>query len=128
MTFTREVSWGDALALEMFKTPGGLKNVVDAIDSVLGPHYGTRNTFAKLLKIDDPEQLGLKDQWRAWLLLTALGHDPGEWSLPPDMTPPYMDRYDLATDLQEAVRRQGLEPRTRCVRNFAPVYALPSAA
>lgn len=109
MTFTRSVTWGDALALEMFKTPGGLKAAVDAIDYVLGPHYGTRNTFAKLLKVADPDQLSPKDQWRAWLLLVTIAQDPTEWALPADMAPRYLDAENLKYELIEALR-QGKRP------------------
>ena len=35
----------------------------------------------------------------------------------------YMDPVEQVR--KRAVRRQGLEPRTRCVRDYAPVYQLP---
>lgn len=96
--------WGDALAVELFKSPGGLKHVVDTISDVMGPHYGTRNTFAKLLRAESPEELSGKDQWRAWLMLTALGEDVEEWGIPVDLAPKYIDVHALKQELWRAMR------------------------
>ena len=100
----RTVTWGDALAVEMFKTPGGLTHVVDAINDVMGPHYGSRNTFAKLMRVTDPEAMNPRDQWRAWLILTAIGESPTEWGLPDNLAPKFMDVQVLRENLVLAVR------------------------
>jgi hypothetical protein len=71
MSVSRVVTWGEGLVVEMFKVPGGLKAAVDHITAVMGKTVGTRNTFAKLLRVDDPNSLADVDKWRAWLLLTA---------------------------------------------------------
>lgn len=113
MTATRQVSWGDALVVELFKTPGGLKAAVDRITEEVGVTAGTRNTFGKLLRVDDPATLAERDQWRAWLLLAALGQAPGEWGISDRVVPRSVDLHALRQRL-ESVRREGLEPPTRC--------------
>jgi hypothetical protein len=100
---TRQVTWGEALVVELFKTDGGLKAAVNHIANLMGKTIGTRNTFAKLTRADDPAELADKDLWRAWLLLTALGHDPIEWGIDPSVVPGYIDIPDL--------RRRLLLPR-----------------
>lgn len=100
----RTVSWGDALTIAVFKSPGGLSHIVEVISEVMGPHYGTRNTFAKLLKAESPEELTGKDQWRAWLMLTALAEDVEEWGIPADLAPKYIDVNALKQELWAAMR------------------------
>ncbi|SBS73914.1 hypothetical protein MHPYR_180119 [uncultured Mycobacterium sp.] len=92
---TRQVTWGEALVVELFKTSGGLKVAVDRITGLMGKTVGTRNTFAKLTRVDDPVDLNDKDLWRAWLLLTALGHDPIEWGIDDSAVPDFIDIPDL---------------------------------
>lgn len=113
---TRTVTWGEGLVVEIFKTPGGLKPVVDALIGELGPQIGVRNTFSKLFKVEDPAALDPKDRWRAWLLLTAIGHDPSDWGIDESAVPPAIDVRYLKSRLERVVRRQGLEPRTRWLR------------
>ncbi len=110
MSVTREVMWGDALMVQLFRAVGGLKAVVDAIQRELGPTIGSRNTFAKLLRVDDPADLNGKDQWRAWLLLTALGQDPDDWGLGTVQIPSSVEPEALIQRLQ--VPPVGLEPTT----------------
>jgi hypothetical protein len=98
---TREVTWGDALVVELFKTPGGLKAVVDAIVEEVGRTIGTRNTFAKLLRVDDPYKLGDRDLYRAWLLLAALGQDPSEWGINENVVPRSIDLDTTRARLRE---------------------------
>lgn len=110
---TREVLWGDALAVEMFRTSGGLKAAVEAIVTQVGPAVGTRNTFAKLMHVTDPADLSMKDKWRAWLLLVAVHEDPADWGIDDDVVPKSIKAEALKKDLRQMVRHQGLEPRTR---------------
>lgn len=116
MTVTREVSWGEGIVVEVFRTHGGLRTVVQAITDEVGATVGTRNTFAKLLRVEDPSTLGERDRWRAWLLLTALHQDPAEWGIGDGVVPRSLDADLLASRLRSSVRRQGLEPRTRWLR------------
>lgn len=109
---TREVGWGDAIVVELFKTVGGLKVTIEAIQSELGPTIGNRNTFAKLLRMDDPADLNDKDRWRAWLLLTALRQTPEDWGISNDIVPGLYDPELIATRLHELVRPKGFEPLT----------------
>ena len=99
---TKQVSWGDAIVVELFRTPGGLKAVVDAIIEEVGPTVGTRNTFAKLLRVEDPEAMSDKDKWRAWLLLVALHQDPNEWGIGDAPIPRSLDADMLMTRLHES--------------------------
>jgi hypothetical protein len=48
MISTREVTWGEALWLELKKAPGGLKATHQDILKLTGKHMGVRNTFSKL--------------------------------------------------------------------------------
>lgn len=82
---TRQVRWGEALIVEVAKIPGGLLHVSNAIKAAVGPVAGTRNTFAKLYDVGDPAELNERDLYRAWLLLAALGQQPGEWGVPDDI-------------------------------------------
>jgi len=109
----REVTWGEGLVVETFRTHGGLRAVVEAIIAEVGPTVGTRNTFAKLLRVEDPGTLSPRDRWRAWLLLAALGQEPGEWAVDDSNAPPSVDVEALKSALQARVRRQGFEPRTQ---------------
>jgi len=95
MSTTRQVSWGDALTIEVFHTPGGLKAITNAIAVEMGPTLGSRNTFAKLLHTQSPELLGARDRWRAWVLLAALGQDPSDWGLNDDSAPASVDTEAL---------------------------------
>ncbi len=108
----RQVTWGEGLVVELFKTHGGLKAVVEAIAGEVGPMIGTRNTFGKLLHVENPEDLSAKDQWRAWLLLTALQQDPAEWGIGNDVVPNAVDAGQIARRLHEMVRPKGFEPLT----------------
>lgn len=91
MTATRTVTWGDALIVETFKTPGGLRAVVRAIHAEVGNHIGSRNTFSKFYRVDDPAQLSATDQYRAWLLIAGFGLDPADWGLSNNVVPPAVD-------------------------------------
>jgi hypothetical protein len=110
---TRTVTWGDALLAEATKAPGGLKQAVETIREEVGPLIGTRNTFAKLLKAEGPESLNESDLWRAWLLLVVLGQEPADWDVDLSVMPRAYSERALRANLFNAVRRQGLEPRTR---------------
>ena len=109
-TVIREVTWGDALVVEVFKTVRGLRAVTERIAEEAGPYVGTRNTFAKLLRVDNPERLSEKDRWRAWLLLAALRQNPPEWGIPDEVVPASMDRDMLRKRLWCAVRDLNPEP------------------
>ena len=111
---TRHVTWGEGIVVELFKTHGGLKAVVDAIVHEMGEMIGTRNTFAKLQRVDDPATLGARDQWRAWLLLTALRQDPADWGIPASIVPNAVDAEHVARRLHALVRPKGFEPLTSC--------------
>lgn len=114
MTVTREVTWGEGIVVAGFRSPGGLKGAVDRIQSVVGAHIGTRNTFAKLTHVDDPSLLSERDRFRAWLLLAALSEEPAEWGIDDDVVPPLAD----AKHLQALVRpRQdsNLQPTDLCL-------------
>lgn len=96
---TRQVTWGEALVVELFKRDGGLKSAVDRVTGLMGKTVGTRNTFAKLLRVDDPTTLSVRDRWRAWLLLAALGLDTQEWGIGDEVVPDYI------TDIPDLKRR-----------------------
>ena len=98
-TTTRSFSWGDGLVVAAFKAPGGLKQAVDRIHEHVGPYIGVRNTFSKLLTVDDPGTLNPKDQLRAWLLITALGDRPEAWGIPDKVVPKVFDIEELRTVL-----------------------------
>lgn len=120
---TRTVSWGEGIVVAAFRYGGGLKVAVDQIQAFMGSHIGTRNTFAKLLRVDDPATLNTKDQLRAWLLLTTLGENPEEWGINDGVVPRSVD-LDVArlvlgtTEPRPAepngadVRPEGFEPPT----------------
>ncbi|TFB88628.1 hypothetical protein [Cryobacterium luteum] len=106
----RTVTWGDALVVAAFHSPGGLKSAVTAIAREVGPHIGNRNTFAKLLRVTSPTDLSEKDRWRAWLLLAAFGEDPRDWGILDQVVPTSIDRPALLERL--TVRPKGFEPPT----------------
>lgn len=106
---TREVSWGDGLVVEAFKCPGGLKAAVDVIARAVGVGVGTRNTFAKLFKVDTPELLDERDSWRAWLLLTTFGQDPSDWGISDDVVPSAFDPTRLRRRLVADIHFHGNE-------------------
>lgn len=110
-TQLREVTWGDALVVASFRSPGGLKYATDAIRELVGPSVGSRNTFAKLYSFDGPGFLTDRDRFRAWLLLSALGQDPTEWGVADSVVPRAMDAVTLRRDLRQRVlERYGLPP------------------
>lgn len=119
---TRQVTWGQALRVELVEVDGGLKAATDVIKRELGELIGTRNTFAKLLRVDDPAELGEADQWRAWLLLTAIGLEPADWGVAATAVPKYVDAAALAENI--VVHRRGLEPRTRWLSHDISNYVL----
>ncbi len=93
--FTRQVTWGDALLLEIKKSRGGLKAAHDSIVKLSGSHLGTRNTYAKLCEVRSPEDMDEQEALRAWLLLVALGLEPGDWNVPDTAVPNFMVKPDL---------------------------------
>jgi hypothetical protein len=98
---TREVTWGEALMVETSKN-GGLRHIVDSITTQMGDQ-GTRNTFGKLLAVMNPAELKPRDQWRTWILLSAMDLDPIEWGIYPDVIPPHIDGALLRDRLVAAV-------------------------
>lgn len=100
MTVTREVTWGEAVVVAGFRTPGGLKHAVARIHAAVGEHIGTRNTFAKLYKVTDPASLTDRDQFRAWLLITALNEEPQEWGVSEAVVPRGFDLDELRLALR----------------------------
>ena len=96
------------------KSPGGLNQAVARIRSTVGPHVGVRNSFSKLYRAEGPDELLPVDQWRAWLLLTAVGEDPAEWGITSeDMPELYMSkpgelRELLLSPLPDSNRRVSL--------------------
>lgn len=94
--FTRTVTWGDALLAKTVKhDPRGLARAVDSIHGVIGKQIGVRNSFSKLYAIEDTADMRHNDQWRAWLLLTAIGEDPEEWGIDASVVPSiHSDRLD----------------------------------
>ena len=117
---TRQVTWGEALVVELFKA-GGLKGAVERITSLMGKAVGTRNTFAKLLRVDDPSSLSERDRWRAWLLLAALGLDADEWGVGDQVVPDYI------TDIPD-LRRKLLLPRLDSTSQPVDQYVRPAPA
>lgn len=98
--FTKRVGWGEALHLEIHYGSPGLKPVVDAIHSAVGPDVGSRNTFAKLEDMNEPPAERIW-RWRAWLLLTALGQEPATWRIGDEVVPAGYD-VDRLRDLVRA--------------------------
>jgi hypothetical protein len=93
----RTVTWGDALLVHTVKHhPRGLQQAVENIRGTVGREIGVRNSFAKLYMTDDPEELTPKDQWRAWLLLTAINEKPADWGISDDVLP-YIHRDRIGT-------------------------------
>jgi len=132
MGMTRQVSWGDALTIEVFHIHGGLRAITDAIIAEMGPTIGGRTTFAKLLHVQSPEMLNSAYRWRAWVLLAALGQDPADWGLGDDDTPASVDAEALKSRLRARVRREGIEPSTRWInepsRTREVAHILPLAS
>jgi hypothetical protein len=128
MSTTRQVSWGDALTIEVFHTNGGLKAITKAITVEMGPTIGSRNTFAKLLHIQSPEVLNGRDSWRAWVLLAAVGQEPSDWGLNDDNAPASVDTEALKVRLRALVRREGIEPPTRWFRDNVLTRILTASA
>jgi hypothetical protein len=108
-----ELSWGDRLVLKVHRTHVGMKPYVDAIQHAVGRHIGARTTFAKLYDVDRVEALSEVEAYRAWLLLTAMGENPDDWGVRASVVPQATDVERLRGLLQDLVRHQGLEPRTR---------------
>lgn len=102
----REVTWGGGLVVETFGVAGGLRRIVDVIRQEVGPHIGVRNTFAKLYNVTDPDLLDERDQFRAWLLLSALGQDATEWGIDLTVVPRSVDASALRARLAAACPRQ----------------------
>jgi len=102
---TRTVTWGDALLVVAVKSPGGLNQTVQRIRKAVGPNIGTRNSFAKLYRVDNPAELAPVDLWRAWLLLTAVEERPEDWGISPEIVPPAIDGERLRERLIAAARR-----------------------
>ena len=96
----RQVSWGEALVVAAFREPRGLAGAVERIHAAVGDFIGTRNTFAKLLRVSDPSGLDARDEFRAWLLISAFGEDPVTWGIPDSVVPPSMDPERLRIDLR----------------------------
>jgi hypothetical protein len=88
---TRRVSWGEGIVVAAFRQRGGLKVAVDRIHEVVGDYVGVRNSFAKLQRIESPDDLNDRDAFRAWLLLTALAERPPEWGIADAAVPPGFD-------------------------------------
>lgn len=130
MSTTRQVSWGDALTIEVFHTPGRLKAITDAITVEMGPTIGSRNTFAKLLRVQSPETLNSRDKWRAWVLLAALGQEPSDWNLSDDNAPASVDTGALKARLRAwcAVRDSNPEPADIQNAQVRDLRSLPKAS
>ena len=83
----QDVTWGETLVIAAFRWPGGINPAVHRIQALVGPHIGVRNTFAKLLRVEDVADLGDRDLFRAWLLLVALGQEPIDYGIADDAVP-----------------------------------------
>ena len=110
---TRTVTWGDALLVVAVKAPGGLNQTVERIRKAVGANAGTRNSFAKLYRVDNPAELTPVDLWRAWLLLTAVGESPDDWGIAGDFIPTiFLNKPDelrtLLSPLSDSDRRPPL--------------------
>lgn len=99
-------NWGQSLVIAIHQTPGGLNKAVDTIRSQYGSTVGVTNSFRKLYNCADPSELNSTDQWRAWLLLTAIGEDPAEWGIYNDVVPGGVNAEDFGGRLAEAHRRR----------------------
>jgi hypothetical protein len=108
MISTREVTWGEALWLELKKAPGGLKATHQDILKLTGKHMGVRNTFSKLCRYNGPDELDEPDALRAWLLLTALRLDPVDWGISDDAIPPGFLPADELRRRLDAIRESRL--------------------
>ena len=95
---TRQVTWGEALWLELKKQTGGLAAVHKDVIAVAGAHMGVRNTFSKLCRYNSVSELDEADGLRAWLLLTALGENPEDWGISHDVLP---EAFVSPRDLRE---------------------------
>lgn len=115
------VTWGQALQVRVINTPGGLRGAVDQIHSVVGSYVGTRTTFMKIMQVDDPTELGARDAWRAWLLLTALGLNPAEWGITGAVAPPMIDPGLVA---QALCARRDSDPRPSDYKFAVPALGL----
>lgn len=104
----RSVTWGKALMVETADN-GGLRHVVECITSLMGS-IGTRNTFGKLLSVENPAALKDRDKWRAWVLLAAMDLNPTDWGIPPETVPPAIDGEQLQRRLVAAVKRIKEQP------------------
>lgn len=98
---TRRVTWGEGIVVAAFRHRGGIKAAVDRIHKAVGEFVGVRNSFAKLQRVESPDELNDKDSFRAWLLLTALQESPNEWGIADAAVPPGFDIERL---------RRGLSP------------------
>ena len=85
---TRQVTWGEALWLEIKKARGGLASVHRDVQTIAGKHLGNRITFSKLCRYENAEELDEVDALRAWFLLAALGQEPNAWGISDDVLPP----------------------------------------
>ena len=83
-------TWGD----QVKRAAGGrLATHVTRIGDLVGPVYGSRNTFGRLYDMEQPptEQIWRE---RAWLLVIAADYDPAEFGLS-DEDAPMMLRLTL---------------------------------
>ncbi len=114
----QEVTWGEAIVVAAFKAPRGLNGAVQAIHREVGPAIGSRNTFAKYMRVDSPAGLSDKDLFRVWLLLTALGADPARWGVNDEVVPAGYDLDRLKLELPRLDLNQRpsdyLSPQVRC--------------
>ncbi len=92
-TFTRRVTWGQALRIQVHDA-GGLKPATERIRRVVGDWPGSRNTFAKLFTSTAPPKEGA-DALRAWLLLCAVGETPEEWGVSDAKLPTGFDTKEV---------------------------------
>lgn len=81
----RQVTWGEHLELRVNRTTTGLKPIVDAITTAIGPYLGTRNTYAKLFDLEHPPAAATKEYDRAYVLLLMLSEEPGDWGIDEDL-------------------------------------------
>jgi len=102
-------TWGQALVLALYETKG-VTPVVDSIQAVLGKQVGTRNSFAKLQNVEDVSDLRGKDEYRAWLLLIAIGEEPADWGVSdPDMQGPIVETMrEMLSPVSDSNRRPPL--------------------
>lgn len=76
-------TWGETLKVKLGRR---LAPAVLAIHEAVGPHIGTRNTFAKLFGLAGPPT-DPTEAFRAWLLVTAMQWEPEEWGLSDSVVP-----------------------------------------